>query len=174
MASGQPGSASTGTDINLGSQNFNTSSGAFNAGTTSPTGAPINIDASGYSGNVLKAKGSDGTVATLTVANGEFNIPMGAPTFNRVTKTAAYTITTSDYAVDADTSGGGFTVTLPASPSNGDEYVITKITTDANVLTIGRNGKNLQGAAANITYAGTGRQSLTLQYDSTAGGWWIR
>lgn len=174
MASGQPGSASTGTDLNLGSQNFNTSSGALNAGTAPPTGAPLNVDASGYSNVVLKATGSDGLTATLSVSGGAFNIPLDAPTYNRVTKTANYTITTTDYAVDVDTSGGSVTITLPVAPANGVQYVITKVTTDGNTLTIARNGKKLQNATANITTTSVNFPSYTLQYDSTAGGWWLR
>ena len=98
----------------------------------------------------------------------------GSQTLNRVTKTADYTITTSDYAVDVDTTAGAVTITLPATPANGAQYVITKITTDANVLTIGRNGKNLQGSAANVTTTSGSRPSYTWQYDSTSGGWWLR
>jgi hypothetical protein len=92
----------------------------------------------------------------------------------RVTKTASYTLTTTDYAVDVDTTAGAVTITLPASPTNGAQYVITKITTDANVLTIGRNGKKLQGASANVTTASGSYPSYTWQYDSTSGGWWLR
>jgi len=95
-------------------------------------------------------------------------------TTTRVTKTASYTLTTADYAVDVDTTAGAVTITLPASPANGAQYNIAKITTDANVLTIGRNGKNLQGSAANVTTASGSRPSYTWQYDSTSAGWWLR
>lgn len=97
--------------------------------------------------------------------------------FNRVTVTSTdspYTVTDTDYAVDVDTSGGAVTVTMPASPTNGRLVVVTKITTDANLLTIGRNGKKLQGASANVTTTSGSIPSYTWQYDSTALGWWLR
>lgn len=51
-----------------------------------------------------------------------------------------------------DLSGGAFTLTLPASPSEED-YVIADTSSDApsNNLTIGRNGETVAGAAADFT-----------------------
>lgn len=87
--------------------------------------------------------------------------------------TASKTSASSPYAAVAgdmvlcDTSGGTLTVTLPASPAKGDTIgVILK--TSGNNLTVDRNGKNIDGAASNLTIstAGTVR---TLRYDGT--GW---
>src|SRR6476646_6523736 len=52
----------------------------------------------------------------------------------------------------ADTTLGGFTLTLPASPSNGSwfTFVDTKNMWGTNNLTIGRNGNNIDGAASNV------------------------
>lgn len=52
----------------------------------------------------------------------------------------------------ADTSGGAFTLTLPASPSTSDQIIIAdaKGTFAANNLTVGRNGKNIQGSASDL------------------------
>ena len=52
----------------------------------------------------------------------------------------------------ADTSGGAFTLTLPASPSTNDQVIIVdgKGTFAANNLTVGRNGQNIQGSASDL------------------------
>ena len=85
-----------------------------------------------------------------------------------------YAVTATDYQIDVDTSGGAVTVTLPASPTNGRELNIKKITTDANVLTIACNTKNIEGAASDVTTSSGARPNYAIQYDSTAAGWWIQ
>lgn len=54
-----------------------------------------------------------------------------------VTKTANYTLTSSDDIIFADSSGGAFTLTLPTASSNpGKIFKIKKTTTDFNSVTI--------------------------------------
>jgi hypothetical protein len=71
-----------------------------------------------------------------------------------------------------DTSGGAFTMTLPATPSAGNIVALKDYanTFDTNNLTIGRNGSNINGSAYNgiITVQG---QSLTLIYIDATQGW---
>lgn len=52
----------------------------------------------------------------------------------------------------ADTNGGAFTLTLPASPSTNDEIIITDAagTFGTNNLTVGRNGSTIQGDASDL------------------------
>ncbi len=52
----------------------------------------------------------------------------------------------------ANTSGGAFTLTLPASPSANDEIIILDAagTFGTNNLTVARNGKTIQGASQNL------------------------
>jgi len=53
--------------------------------------------------------------------------------------------------VHADTSGGAFTVTLPASPIEGDKVTfIDEADWGTNNLTIGRNGETIDGDAADL------------------------
>jgi hypothetical protein len=59
------------------------------------------------------------------------------------------------------------TITLPASPTTGQTYVI-KSAGAAVTVTIARNGKNIDGAAADKTL--TALQTGTLYYDGSA--WW--
>jgi hypothetical protein len=69
--------------------------------------------------------------------------------------------------VIADTSSGGFTVTLPASPSVGDQIVIADGASFAvSNLTVARNGNTIEGAAENLILDLAG-VSVQLLYDGT-------
>lgn len=118
--------------------------------------------------------GEAGYLYTLDQLANFFQIE-GDIVFNRVTVTNAlspYSVTDTDYAMSVTTAGGAVTVTLPASPSNGRMLNIKKISSDSTVVTIGRNGKTINGAAANFTFSVNGT-SVTLMYDSTTGDWEI-
>lgn len=88
-----------------------------------------------------------------------------------VAKTANYTAVGGDLVM-ADASGGSFTVTLPASP-NTDDVIGVKAKTvgsGTNTVTIGRNSKNIEGAAADVILY-VANDYLELWYDGTE--WWI-
>ena len=69
--------------------------------------------------------------------------------------------------VIADTSGGAFTVTLPASPAVGDTVVITDGADWATTnLTVGRNGSTIEGDAADMTMD-IGGVAVQFTYDGT-------
>lgn len=63
---------------------------------------------------------------------------------------AATTVAAGTY--EADTSGGPFTINLPAGPSNGDSctFIDPYGTWGVNNLTIGRNGNTIEGAASDL------------------------
>ena len=73
-----------------------------------------------------------------------------------------------------DTSGGAFTLTLPASPSVGDWVEVWDTTGDfsTNNLTIARNGENIEGAAADYT-EDRANARIKLVYSGSARGWLI-
>ena len=66
---------------------------------------------------------------------------------NSVTKTANYTATNSDQVIYIDSSGGNFTITLPATPTNNKEIDIIDYLGElnANNVIIDGNGKNING-----------------------------
>ena len=74
-----------------------------------------------------------------------------------------------------NTTGGAFTLTLPSSPTIGDEvsFVDYAGTFDTNNLTIGRNSEKINGAAADLTVA-TERAANTLVYTDGTQGWLLK
>jgi hypothetical protein len=74
--------------------------------------------------------------------------------------------------VFANTTSSAFTVTLPASPSLGDEVTIVDYagTFDSNSLTVGRNSQPIQGVAEDLVVS-TERASFTLVYVDSTQGW---
>jgi hypothetical protein len=70
---------------------------------------------------------------------------------NYLTKTTAYTALAGDY-IYASTTGGAFTITLPATPNAQDIVTILDNTSNfatAN-LTVARNGETIMGLAEDI------------------------
>ena len=74
-----------------------------------------------------------------------------------------------------NTTGGAFTMTLPSSPSIGDEvsFIDYAGTFDSDNLTIGRNSEKINGAASDLTVA-TERAANTLVYTDGTQGWLLR
>ena len=73
----------------------------------------------------------------------------------------------------ADTSGGTLTITLPASPSAGEEvsFIDAKYTFDTNAFTVGRNSSNIAGSAADLV-VNTEGAGFTLVYSGDATTGW--
>jgi len=78
---------------------------------------------------------------------------------------------TSFSALWCDTSGGGYTVTLPATPNKGDTIRIFDVAKsfDSNTLTIARNGKLIMGDAADLTVTTEGASFDMIFYNDTYG-----
>ena len=74
-----------------------------------------------------------------------------------------------------NTTSAAFTVTLPTSASIGDfiSFIDYAGTFDTNNLTIGRNGHNIQGTAADLV-VGTERAGFTLVYVDATQGWLLQ
>ena len=93
------------------------------------------------------------------------------PTFSNIkTVSSDYSVEEGDVTLLADTSGGAFSITLPAVPTHGRTLSIKSIDATATV-TIDGNGKNIDGAATFglvALYSG-----CTIQYDSVSDAWWV-
>ena len=96
---------------------------------------------------------------------------IGGGTQWQAIKTANYTAVAGQ-GVFANTTSSAFTVTLPASPSLGDEVTIVDYagTFDSNALTVGRNSQPIQGVAEDLVVS-TERASFTLVYVDSTQGW---
>ena len=88
-----------------------------------------------------------------------------------LTKTETYTAFAGD-KIFANTTGGAFTITLPASPTIGDEVRFVDLANhfDTNNLTVGRNSEKIDGATSDLTVATEGA-AFALVYSGSTYGW---
>jgi len=116
----------------------------------------VQFVAPGTSGNVLTSNGTTWTSAVL---------PAGGLTY--IYTTTPITLTDKQGAL-ADTSGGAFTITLPATPATGAQVVVADAGASwgTNNLTVARNGSTIGGLAENLVCDITG-VSVQLVYDGT-------
>jgi hypothetical protein len=108
---------------------------------------------------------------TMEYYNGTSWIPTGEVT---PTDVSGNITATSWGTYFVDTSGGAVTITLPASPATGDKirfYDVAK-TFDTNNLTVARNGKPIQGDAADMTVNLEGA-AFELIFSGDTNGWRI-
>ena len=118
---------------------------------------------------------------TMTVASGATITNLGTATgfggtgvvswnTTKITADPSPAVTGTGYF--CDTTSGGFTVTLPASPSAGDVIGISDYakTFDTNNLTLGRNSEPIGGIAVDATLATEGI-AVTLVYVDATKGW---
>ena len=117
----------------------------------------VQLIAPSTAGNVLT---SNGTTWSSTAPSA------GGITYTTV-KTANYTATNND-GVQTNTTSGAFTVTLPATPSNGNQVIVVDSfnTWGTNNLTIGRNGSTIEGVAEDLVCDITG-VSVQCVYNGT-------
>jgi hypothetical protein len=117
----------------------------------------VQFVAPGTSGNLLTSNGTTWTSAVPAPGGIEYEV-----------KTANYDAADKE-GILADTSGGAFTVTLPATPATGAQVIVADPTGDwdTNNLTIDRNGKTISGVAEDLVCDISGA-SVQLVYDGTA------
>jgi hypothetical protein len=124
------------------------------------TSAPSFV-APSTTGNVLTSNGTTWTSAAAAA---------GGVSYTSV-KTSNYTAVNND-GVQTDTTGGAFTVTLPASPSVGNIVIVIDSlgTWGTNNLTIGRSSLKIAGLSEDLVCDINGA-TVTLIYTGATYGW---
>ena len=126
------------------------------------------------SSNTITIGASGDTVSLASGASQTGFGRSGSVDWQTTKKTANFTATSGEgYFVD--TTSSAFTMTLPSSPSIGDEvsFIDYAGTFDSNNLTIGRNSEKIQGTAADLTVS-TERAANTLVYTDGTQGWLLK
>ncbi len=106
----------------------------------------------------------------LSVRNDGVLTTTGARIKSYTIKSSIDTITNSDTEkIYGDTDGGAFTLTLPATPTDGILFSIKNTGTAGNDLTIDSNGNTIDGSSSDLILIDN--ESVYLQY--TSDGWKI-
>jgi hypothetical protein len=109
---------------------------------------------------------SDGTVTSAKLASGT----AGLIAWQSVQTTGFTAVAGRGYP--CNTTSAAFTVTLPSTPSAGDEVIVLDYagTFDTNALTISPNGGKIEGATASLQLTGE-REGVRLVYIDSTQGW---
>ena len=104
---------------------------------------------------------------------GAITFVAGQTFLNWAIKTTTYTAVAGD-AILANTSGGAFTITLPASATLNDTVVIADYSGSfaTNNLTVNSNGLNLMGSVQTLILD-VNYRNVALVYSGTTEGWVI-
>jgi hypothetical protein len=134
-------------------------------------------DALGFGTVVMELPVADGSADQVLKTDGSGNldwVDVAGGTSWQAIKTSNFTASAGQ-GVFANTTSSAFTVTLPSSPSLGDEVSIIDYagTFDTNNLTVGRNSQPIMGAAEDLTVA-TERAAFTLVYVDSTHGWLLK
>jgi len=158
--------------------NSGTNSGAITI--VDGAGGNITITPNG-SGNIvldgLTFPNADGSADTFLKTNGSGTLSfaeVSGGTSWQAVKTSGFTAAAGEgYFIN--TTSGAITMTLPSSPTIGDEIAFIDYagTFDTNNLTVGRNSEKINGATADLTVA-TERAANTLVYTDGTQGWLLK
>jgi hypothetical protein len=158
-----------------------------NSGTNSGTvkifdGANANIEITPNGTGVVKLDGlsyptADGTANQVLKTDGSGVLSFttltsdGTADWDTSVKTSGFTAT-ANKGYFCNTTSSAFTVTLPASPSAGDEIILLDYagTFDTNALTISPNGNKIEGGTDNLKLSGD-RESVRIVYVDSTQGW---
>ena len=117
-------------------------------------------------GAFLKTNGT-GTLTWTTLSSGDLpSIPTTSVVKNIVTKTASYPATTTDYTIIVNATIAPVIITLPDTPTTGQELHIKKIDSTSNAVVITRGGSALIDGLTSVSID-VQWTSYTLQYDGT-------
>ena len=176
-----------GNGLNFGFPSMITSCSLFVASSTANQYEPVNDVAAYflfetiapfrlmYGGTTLTAglgSGSLGVVLVVSTGAQSVAITPSANVWNTVLATSAL-LATSGMEIFTDTTGGAFTVTLPAGPSIGNRVRIydQKGTWSSANVTVARNGANIGNSASNLILNVTNGW-VELVYDGVTNNNW--
>ena len=131
-------------------------------------------DALGFGTTAITLPSADGSADQVLTTDGSGTLSFvdntGGTSWVAV-KTSNYTASAGE-GVFVNTTSSAFAITLPASPSLGDEVSIVDYagTFDSNACTIGRNSQPIMGVAEDLVVS-TERASFTLVYVDGTQGW---
>jgi hypothetical protein len=131
-------------------------------------------DAIGFGTTAITLPSADGSADQVLTTDGSGTLSFvdntGGTSWVAI-KTGAYTASAGE-GVFVNTTSSAFAITLPASPSLGDEVSIVDYagTFDSNACTIGRNSQPIMGVAEDLVVS-TERASFTLVYVDGTQGW---
>jgi len=138
----------------------------------------VDIKVPALAANVtLTLPNSDGNADEFLKTDGSGNLSFAAVSGG----TSWQAVKTSDFTAVAgegyfiNTTSGTVTMTLPASPSIGDEVAFIDYagTFDTNTMTVGRNSEKINGATADLTVS-VERAANTLVYTDGTQGWLLK
>tara|TARA_R100000700_G_scaffold16236_1_gene22459 strand:+ start:1557 stop:2255 length:699 start_codon:yes stop_codon:yes gene_type:complete len=135
------------------------------------------VDGTDHAGNTLTFKTASGTGVLLCEGNcyvlysDGTNIEKANEYRKWRTLTAAETIQ-AGAKLFIDTTGGAFTVTLPASPAVGDEvhFIDSRFNFDSAALTVGRNSSKIANATSDLV-VNTEGAGFGLVFSGSNIGW---
>jgi hypothetical protein len=143
------------------------------------TAAELNIVDGGTSATSTTVADADRVVLNdngtmVQVAMTDIKTYIGGGTSWQAVKTSNFTASAGQ-GVFCNTTSAAFTLTLPASPSIGDEvsFVDYAGTFDTNNLTIGRNSSKIHGADEDLTVS-VERAANTLVFTDSTQGWLLK
>ena len=99
---------------------------------------------------------------------------LGGSWVAKTNSNSPYTASADDNII-CDCSTGAITITLPSSPSIGNQVKIVDGDGNAgtNNITVGRGGEPIQGAAADLTIS-TNNAGISLVYYDGTQGWRLK
>ena len=113
----------------------------------------------------------------LTYSGNNFSGTLGSVTNYPVICTrvfGSYSVQQNDSFIIANTAAAPLTLLLETSPADGHVLNIKKSTTDANVMTVARNGSRIDGFTSDLATSATNRPNYRLEFDMGSTCWWLQ
>lgn len=136
---------------------------------SSTTGGTVDIQDEGVAEGAADTIDFTGAGVSVTFAAGKASVAIpGGGGAAWATKTTNYTAVAGDLIL-CDTSGGAFTITLPATPAANDAVTIKSgYSAASNAVTVARNGNEIMNLTEDMTI-NTPNLEITLVYNATTG-----